>query len=313
MRRERSAFFTLFIWVLMMAVGTAIAFMLWTQLPDPQSVGGMKALQAMQVVFLFVLPALGVTWLYREEPAKWLGLSVFPAPKVWLAAALLMIVMLPGINLMSYWNQQLSLPDCLSGLEERMKLLEEQSAALLERFMDTTSVWGLMINLGLMALLPAVGEELAFRGVLLHTMAPEGSLVVGRRSLDKPEAGTENREPKTPHLAIWATAIIFSFVHFQFYGFVPRMLMGGLFGYVLCWTGSLWVAMLMHFTNNAMVTLLYFICLSHGYDTETMDAIGHGDTLWLGILSIAVSIVGIYLLRRSLTMSSASSRTSAGS
>ena len=128
---------------------------------------------------------------------------------------------------------------------------------------------------------------------------------------------TQNREPRTenpePHLAIWVTAIIFSFVHFQFYGFVPRMLMGALLGYMLCWTGSLWIAMLMHFTNNAIVTILYFICLRGGYDTTTLDAIGSGDTLWLGILSIIVSVVGIYLFRRSLTMSNASSRTSSGS
>ena len=91
------------------------------------------------------------------------------------------------------------------------------------------------------------------------------------------------------------------------------MLMGALLGYMLCWTGSLWIAMLMHFTNNAIVTILYFICLRGGYDTATLDAIGSGDTLWLGILSIIVSVVGIYLFRRSLTMSNASSRTSSGS
>lgn len=294
MRKERSAFFILFIWVLLMALGTAIAFLLWKLLPFMDFVDSMKFLQAMQVVFLFILPALAVAWLFRDQPAEWLGLTVFPAPKVWLYAFLLMLVMLPGINLLSYCNQQLSLPSWLSGLEEQMKLMEEQSAELLRQFMDTTSFAGLLVNLGIMALLPAVGEELTFRGVLQHTLTPR----------------TENR---TPHIAIWVTAIIFSFVHFQFYGFVPRMLMGALFGYVLWWTGSLWIAMLMHFTNNATVTLLYFICLSGGYNPESLDAVGSGDTLWLGILSIVISIIGIYLFRRSLTMSSASSRTSSGS
>lgn len=306
MKRKRSAFFILFVWVLMMALGTAIALGLYSLLPDRTAVGSLKALQAMQVLFLFILPALGVAWLFRDKPAEWLGLTVFPAPKVWLYAFLLMLVMLPGINLLSYWNQQLSLPDCLSGLEEQMKFYEAQSEELIRQFMNTTSFGGLLINLGLMALLPAVGEELAFRGVLQHTLMPEGSLAVGCLSLDKPA-------PRTPHLAIWVTAVIFSFVHFQFYGFVPRMLMGALFGYVLCWTGSLWVTMLMHFTNNAVVTLLYFICMRGGYNPEDLDAVGSGDTLWLGILSIVVSIIGIYLFRRSLTMSSASSRTSAGS
>ncbi len=301
MRRERSAFFILFVWVLLMALGTTIAYFLWTILPDRNAVSSLKALQAMQVLFLFILPALAVAWIFQEKPAQWLGLTTFPAPKVWLYAFLLMLVMVPGINLLSYWNQQLSLPACLSGVEEQMKLLEEKSAELLRQFMNTTSFAGFLVNLGLMALLPAIGEELTFRGVLLHTLTTK----------------TRNREPRTenpePHLAIWVTAIIFSFVHFQFYGFVPRMLMGALLGYMLCWTGSLWIAMLMHFTNNAIVTILYFICLRGGYDTATLDAIGSGDTLWLGILSIIVSVVGIYLFRRSLTMSNASSRTSSGS
>ena len=311
MRRERSAFFILFVWVLLMALGTTIAYFLWTILPDRNAVSSLKALQAMQVLFLFILPAMAVAWLFQERPAQWLGLTTFPAPKVWLYAFLLMLVMVPGINLLSYWNQQLSLPACLSGVEEQMKLLEEKSAELLRQFMDTTSFAGFLVNLGLMALLPAIGEELTFRGVLLHTLAPrtrnpEPSNYRSRLA----EIRTQNR---TPHLAIWVTAIIFSFVHFQFYGFVPRMLMGALLGYMLCWTGSLWIAMLMHFTNNTIVTILYFICLRGGYDTATLDAIGSGDTLWLGILSIIVTVVGIYLFRRSLTMSNASSRTSSGS
>lgn len=311
MRRERSAFFILFVWVLLMALGTTIAYFLWTILPDRNAVSSLKALQAMQVLFLFILPALAVAWLFQERPAQWLGLTTFPAPKVWLYAFLLMLVMVPGINLLSYWNQQLSLPACLSGVEEQMKLMEEKSAELLRQFMNTTSFAGFLVNLGLMALLPAIGEELTFRGVLLHTLTPrtqnpEPSNYRSRLT----EIRTENPEP---HIAIWVTAIIFSFVHFQFYGFVPRMLMGALLGYMLCWTGSLWIAMLMHFTNNAIVTILYFICLRGGYDTATLDAIGSGDTLWLGILSIIVTVVGIYLFRRSLTMSNASSRTSSGS
>ena len=181
MRRERSAFFILFVWVLLMALGTTIAYFLWTILPDRNAVSSLKALQAMQVLFLFILPALAVAWIFQEKPAQWLGLTTFLAPKVWLYAFLLMLVMVPGINLLSYWNQQLSLPACLSGVEEQMKLLEEKSAELLRQFMNTTSFAGFLVNLGLMALLPAIGEELTFRGVLLHTLTTR----------------TQNREPRT--------------------------------------------------------------------------------------------------------------------
>ena len=68
----------------------------------------------------------------------------------------------------------------------------------------------------------------------------------------------------------------------------------------------------MHFTNNAMAVILYFVALREGWDMEQVDAIGTNDTLWLGIVSIVVTIVGIYAFRRSTTMSNASSRISSG-
>ena len=98
----------------------------------------------------------------------------------------------------------------------------------------------------------------------------------------------------------------------QFYGFVPRMLMGALFGYMLVWTGSLWIPILMHFTNNAVAVILYFIALRADWDMDKVDAIGTNDTLWLGVVSMVLTIVGIYIFRRSTTMSNASSRMSNG-
>ena len=90
------------------------------------------------------------------------------------------------------------------------------------------------------------------------------------------------------------------------------MLMGALFGYMLAWTGSLWIPILMHFTNNALAVILYFVSLRAGWDIEMMDAIGTNDTLWLGVVSMVITIVGIYAFRRSITMSNASSRISNG-
>ena len=298
MKRERSNFTILIIWMLLMAAGTAVAFVVWALLTDRVSTGSLKWLQALQVLGLFIAPALSVAWITQDEPKKWLGLDVCPKGKVFAMAAGVMILLLPGINLLSYLNQQLQMPAFLHGLEEWMKQMEEQNGALLQRFLDDRSISGFIINLGLMALLPAIGEELAFRGVLQRMLTPKNAM---------------NTENTTPHTAIWLTAFIFSFVHFQFYGFVPRMLMGALFGYVLWWTGSLWVTMLMHATNNAAAIVCYFVCYRRGYATDALDSFGSGDTLWLGIMSLVIGGVAIYLLRRSLTMSSASSRTSAGS
>jgi membrane protease YdiL (CAAX protease family) len=153
-----------------------------------------------------------------------------------------------------------------------------------------------------MAVLPAVSEEVTFRGVLQK-------LLKGSNGSNS----SNGVKGEVPHLAIWATAIIFSAVHMQFYGFVPRMLMGALFGYMLAWTGSLWVPMMMHLVNNGMAVLLYFLANKYVWDTESVDGIGTGNTLWLGVVSAVLTVVGIYMFRRSTTMRSASSRISRGS
>ena len=193
----------------------------------------------------------------------------------------------------------MTLPAFLESLEQWMKTSEESAKVLTEQFMHATTFGGLIINLLLMAVLPALGEELTFRGVLQQLF--RGSNV------------SELQGSRVPHLAIWCSAILFSAIHLQFYGFVPRMLMGALFGYALVWTGSLWVPILMHFTNNAAAVILYFISLRMGLDIEKVDAIGTGDTLWLGVVSMVITIIGIYAFRRSTTMSNASSRISSGS
>ena len=259
---------------------------------QPLSVTALKWVQFFQSTAMFLLPPLCVAYLWSEQPLKWLRASEFQGFKVSGSAILLMLVALPAINLLSYWNQQMSLPAFLEPLEQWMKTSEESAKVLTEQFMQATTFGGLIINILLMAVLPAIGEELTFRGVLMNFFEVKGKRV---------------------HLAIWCTAILFSAIHLQFYGFVPRMLMGALFGYMLVWTGSLWVPILMHFTNNAAAVLLYFVSLRAGWDMEMVDAIGTGDTLWLGIVSMIVTIAGIYAFRRSTTMSNASSRISSGS
>ena len=262
--------------------------------PQPLSVNELKWVQLIQTAALFLLPPFLMAFLWAKQPLEWLKLkSETRGYGLW--AIFLMLMALPAINLVGYFNQQMSLPAFLEPLEQWMKTAEANAAHLTEQFLSVTTFGGLIINLLLMALLPAVAEELTFRGVLQRLFQPSTML-----------------HNSTPHLAIWSSAILFSAIHLQFYGFIPRMLMGALFGYMLVWTGSLWVPILMHFTNNAMAVLLYFITLRAGWDMETIDAIGTGNTLWLGIASLVITIIGIYAFLRSTTMSNASSRISSG-
>ena len=273
---------------------TVLVIALVTQGNPLSDINTLKWIQLLQTISLFLLPSLILAYLCAKAPWNWLLLDKKVDWTILLWAIGIMLVALPAINLTSHWNQQMVLPSWLSGLEEWMKNKEAEAEWLTKQFMSVTTVSGLLVNLLLMAVLPALSEEITFRGVLQRLLSPKHSTL-------------------NSQLSIWLTAIIFSAIHMQFYGFVPRMLMGALFGYMMVWTGSLWVPMLMHFVNNGMAVLLYFMASRAGWDMDKVDAIGAGNTLWLGIVSIVLTVVGIYMFRRSTTMRSASSRISSGS
>ena len=265
--------------------------------PQPVTTEALKWVQLIQTAALFLLPPFLMAFLWAKQPLEWLKLkSETRGYGLW--AIFLMLIALPAINLVGYFNQQMSLPAFLEPLEQWMKTSEESAARLTEQFLNVSTCGGLIINILLMALLPAVAEELTFRG--------------GLQNLFEVKDETLKKKGNRVHIAIWCTAILFSAIHMQFYGFLPRMLMGALFGYALVWTGSLWIPILMHFTNNAMAVILYFLAIRSGWDMDKVDTIGTNDTLWLGVVSLVLTIIGIYAFRRSTTMSNASSRISSG-
>jgi membrane protease YdiL (CAAX protease family) len=269
--------------------------------PQPLSVNSLKWIQLIQVTGLFLLPPLLMAYLWSSKPIEWLQLRTsnnngkLKIRTIFYAIAI-MLLALPAINLNSHWNQQIDLPTSLGPIETWMKNKEATLTQLTQMFLNVDTIGGLIVNLLLMALLPALAEELTFRGILQR--------LIGKKQEDK---------GIVPHMAIWVTAIVFSAIHMQFYGFIPRMLMGALFGYMMVWSGTIWIPMLMHFLNNAAAVILYYISNHAGWDMDKVDAIGTNNTLWLGIVSVVLTIVGIYMFRRSTTIRSASSRISSGS
>ncbi len=281
------------LFLVVMLITSLLAIGLWAVCGGNQSTASLKWLQFLQTVGVFLLPCFIAAYLWSERPLHYLHLTT--APK-WQSACLtiaMMIIALPFINLMGYWNQQLSLPEFLRPLEAIMQQQEEAAAQLTERFIRADNFGILLGNIFLMAFLPAFSEELCFRSILMNLFTrtkDEGQSTKEHRTL--------NAEGRTPHIAIWVSAIIFSFIHFQFYGFVPRMLMGALFGYLLVWSGSIWLPMLAHFTNNAMAVIIYNIYYSQGLDPTVADHFGTGDTLWVGLMSCLLVSGCIFLLRQ---------------
>ena len=286
---KKNLFVRLITWLAIMAVLTLIAMGAWMLLSgNSQSTVSLKWLQFVQTVATFLIPPVLCAWLWDADrrPFAWLKMDKRVDGSLFALAVVLMVCAVPAINLLADLNSRITLPESMAAWEAKMKSMEAAAAALTERFLQVDNLGGLIINLGLMALLPALSEELSFRGTLQQLIANSQVRPVTAKS----------------HTAIWITAIIFSAIHMQFYGFIPRMLMGAMFGYVFVWTGSLWVPIVMHFTNNALAVVVYYIVANSQELTANNQniayTIGAGDTWWLGVISLILTSLGLLIFYR---------------
>ena len=232
------------------------------------STNGLLFMQGVQTIVLFGVTALVGVWLTeRENPFNQMSLNRRLSFKQALISFFFAVAALPLIAMLAEWNKGMEFPSFLASVEEMMRQMEESAKVLTERFLNTSSVGMLFINLFVMAFLPAMCEEMLFRGWLQR-------ILVARVNY---------------HVAIWVVTFVFSAIHFQFYGFVPRMLIGAALGYLYCYTGSLWAPIIAHFTNNAMAVITAFLSYN-GYTSIDFDLIGTGDTWYLSVASVAVCV-----------------------
>jgi len=270
-------------WLALTIAGTALLILLGNLIPLYET-NGLRVYQLLSSTLILFLPTILVFWLRTKAP--WSALQFQKTVPQWILALipLLMICTTPGTNLLLAWNQSLTLPQALFPIEQWMRQLEDNASALTQQLLTTDEYITFGVNLIVIAIVPAIAEECFFRGALLQ-------LFLGKFS------GT-NHTYVNKHLAIWLTAFIFSFIHFQFYGFVPRLMLGALFGYLFVWSESIWVPILAHATNNAIMVCTYFwLDKTHG-DIHKLDTLGSGDTLYLGILSLILCGGLIYYIYR---------------
>lgn len=218
----------------------------------------LKYIQIIQSIGLFIIPSLILGFLFYHKNPDIFGLRLNKSP-ISISLVLIVLVMLfglPVINFSAEINSYLKLPEWLSPVENWMKATEENAQHLTEVFLNVNSFEGMLLNLFMIAVIPAIGEEFLFRGIIQRVFID----------------WTKNQ-----HIGIFIGAFLFSALHLQFYGFLPRLLMGLLFGYAIVWSKTIWLPIAAHFTNNAAAVILYFI-----YNEETVsqeiDTIGTSGT-----------------------------------
>lgn len=199
----------------------------------------LKLFQVGGGIFVFVFPTLLFEYLMRHSGEKnYLCLQTVPLP-VHIGKVLLVIpLILPLIVWLAYINENLTLPAVFQYIETWVRESEREAGKMIRAFLKMQNIGQLLFNLLVMAVLPALGEELLFRGCIQQ---------IFQRGL------------RNPHLAIWLAGALFSFIHFQFLGFLPRMAVGIILGYLFYYSGNLWLPILVHFLYNGFQVCLVYI------------------------------------------------------
>lgn len=166
---------------------------------------------------------------------------------------LFIIALAIAISPVADWNANMELPTWTGGLGEAMKSFEEQAAALVKAFVSDLTPATFLLVFIVIAVIPAWGEELVFRGLIQNEL---------------------QRIFRNPHVGIWLAAAFFSAFHLQFFGFLPRLLIGASLGYLYYWSGNLWMPVIGHFLNNGLqVTAIYLAQLKvHSFDVESTES-----------------------------------------
>lgn len=227
--------------------GDAIAF--GKAFNNPEDFSSIKIpvliMQGFSAIFGLILIPI---FLLRKQQRSWHNVT---APDTWhIQPALLVpiiVIVFMGVNsVFISWNADVNLPDAF-GIEQWARTMEDKLEELTKSITNFENTGELILAFVVIVIIPAIGEELVFRGMIQNDFY---------------------RATRNYHVAIWVSAFIFSAIHFQFYGFVPRLLLGALFGYLYYWSGNLWMPILAHFVNNGFTLMAMHL---HRTGTITVD------------------------------------------
>lgn len=238
-----------------------------------------------QDLLIFIVPAVGTAMIATRLPARLLCVDKWPRPSILILAIIVFLCSIPAMNAIIEWNKSWHLPESMTTLESYFRQLEENAEITSRALMKGATIPSLIVSVLIVGVLAGFSEELFFRGAFQRIF----------------EQTRVNR-----HLVVWLVACIFSIFHFQLFGLIPRILLGAFFGYLLWWSKSLWLPIILHVLNNSIVVFAeYFSSNATGEQSANsikIDNIGADLSsplnLFLVITSVVLTTIGIYLIYR---------------
>ena len=230
-------------------------------------------LLTLQDVLAFILPGIVAMAFFYRRPLSAMCLDLAPGWRWLIFIVVFYIVSMPAMNWLVNINEAMSLPSWMSGIEQWMRDTEDAAQATTEQLLGIKTIVELLAVVFAVGFMAGLSEEILFRGTLLRTMQDS-------------RLGT--------HAAVWIVAVIFSAIHLQFYGFLPRMVLGVWLGYLLVWSRSLWVPIIAHTLNNSTVVLFSYLSnvgvVPEGYG-DNLGLPAEGAFPWVAVISLTASIV----------------------
>ena len=224
--------------------------------------------QVISQVFGFMMPPILYAMLVKEKPFNYLG---FKKLQPWsLLGIVAIFTIIPFLAMVTEWNDNISLPESMATLEQKLRYIQEVANDTTERFMTEGSLFSGLLIVGALA---AISEELLFRSVIQKAFV---------------------KICKNAHVGIIITAIVFSAFHGDFFGFVPRFILGLMLGYMFYLSGSIFPSMLMHFVNNGTIVMLYYLNKKEVINVD-IETFGLTDNVLVIILSL-ITTVAIFIV-----------------
>ena len=276
---KESTGFRVFVYLMALLVCSLIGGAITLFLAVGNDIDKLKLGQAISSALIFIAPPLILYVFTRSQAMREIGFKKPNCAWMLLIGVALMFVSLPLTNLLTSWNEKMNFGAMFEALEAMLKKMEDAAGVLTERMLQVDTLGGLLVNLLVIALIPAVGEELTFRGVLQQALT---------------------KRIKNVHVAVLLSAFIFSFIHFQFYGFLPRMFLGMILGYMFYYSGSLWTSILMHFVNNGTAVVAAYLEYK-GITNVDYEHFGATSNVWLLLFSLVVT-VGLIVLSNKINI-----------
>lgn len=277
---NNAIFILIGLWIAGLIAGAIVSVPIWTVMTgkgflsmstdmlDPANMNALRIIQVVSTAVTFFLPAYITALIINRKPAKFLGFKGRFDYRQLLMVFAIMFCAAMTASALAELNEMIPISQKAAAFFKKM---EDNYSAQVEAMTNIRTFSDYIISLIMIALLPALFEETFFRGGMQNLLT---------------------RSIKTPWVAILITSIVFSLIHISYYGFLARVCLGVVLGFIYYYSRSLWLSITAHFFNNAIAVTQMYILIRQGKSIQ--EAMNDKYPLWWGLIG-TVLLVGLFI------------------